>query len=121
MGPLVVVEADPFGDHAAGMLQVFEAGAMLALLLERSDHPLDHPVLFWAVGRDELLLQAIALDQGRLAAAGKDQPIVRVQQEGPLETRPRQPYRAIRACSRAASAVLERPLRLRCQPSSSRL
>jgi putative transposase len=25
------------------------------------------------------------------------------------------------ACSRAASAVLERPLRLRCQPSSSRL
>ncbi len=64
------------------MLQGLEAVPMHALLLERADHPLDQAVLLRAMWRDELLAQPIAPHQGREAAAGEDQPIVRTQQEG---------------------------------------
>ena len=37
MGPLVVVELDPIADHAAGVLQGFEAVAVDALLFQRAD------------------------------------------------------------------------------------
>jgi hypothetical protein len=50
---------------------------MHALIFERADDPLHHAVLLWAVGGDELLLQTLALDQRCVAAARKDQPIVR--------------------------------------------
>lgn len=56
--------------------------ALSALLLERADDSLDHAVLFRAVRGDELLLQPVALDQRRVAAAGEDQAVVRAQQEG---------------------------------------
>ncbi|WP_238530172.1 hypothetical protein [Alicycliphilus denitrificans] len=45
------------------MMQRFEAVPMHALLLERTDHPLDQTVLFRAVWRDEFLAQPIASDQ----------------------------------------------------------
>ena len=54
MGAPVVVEADPIGDHVAGVLQAFEAVAMHALVYERADHPLHHAVLLGAVWSDEL-------------------------------------------------------------------
>lgn len=47
-----------------------------AIHFERSDHALDHAVLLRAVRGDELLLQAIAFDQGRVAAAGEHQTVV---------------------------------------------
>jgi len=72
MGPSMVVELNPISDRAAGMLQRFEAMTMHALLLERADHALDHPVLLRAVRRDELLTQVIAAHQGCVIAARKD-------------------------------------------------
>ena len=42
----MVVPTDPICNHAAGMLQGFEAVAVHALVFERSDHALDHAVLY---------------------------------------------------------------------------
>jgi hypothetical protein len=72
----VVVKADLVRDYTAGVLQGLESVAVHALVLERSDHALDHAVLPWAVRGDELLLQAIDFDQGRVAAAGEHQSVV---------------------------------------------
>ena len=85
MWALVVVKADPVANHTAGVLQRLEPVAVHALVLECADHALDHAVLFRAVRRDELLLQPIAFDQGRITAAGEHQPIVRAQQERLLD------------------------------------
>ena len=60
MRALVVVEADPVADGACGVLYTVEALAMDALLFQGPDYTLDHAVLLRAVGRDELLPQAIA-------------------------------------------------------------
>ena len=81
----MVVETDPVADHTAGVLQGLESVTMNALVLEGSDDPLDHAVLFGAVGRDELLTQAIAFDQGRVATAGEDQSVIRSQKERRLD------------------------------------
>ena len=81
MWPLVVIETNPVTNDPTGVLQTLKAVAVCTLLLERPDHPLDHPVLLWAVGRDELLLQPIAFDQGCVAAAREDQTVVRAKQE----------------------------------------
>lgn len=62
MWPLVVVKANPVTDDPTGVLQSFKPVSVGTLLLEGSNHTLDHPVLLRAVGRDELLLQAIAFD-----------------------------------------------------------
>jgi len=72
----MVVPTDPVCNHSAGVLQGFKPVAMHALVFERADNSLNHAVLLGAVGRDELLLQAIAFDQGRVAAAGKSQAVI---------------------------------------------
>ena len=82
----MVIEADPIPDHTAGVLQGLEPVTVNALVFEGSDDPLDQAVLFGAVGRDELLLQAIAFDEGRVASAGEDQAVVRSKQERRLDT-----------------------------------
>ena len=82
----MVIEADPIPNHATGVLQGLEPVAMNALILEGSDDPLDHAVLLGAVRRDELLAQAVAFDQGRVASAGEDQAVVRSQKERRLHT-----------------------------------
>ena len=82
----MVIEADPIPNDTAGVLQGFESVAMNALILEGSDDPLDHTVLLGAVRRDELLAQAVAFDQGRVASAGEDQSVVRSQKERSLDT-----------------------------------
>lgn len=76
MRAAVVVEGDPVSDDPRRMLDALEAMAVNALLLEGPDDALDHAVLLGAVGRDELLLQAVASDQRREVAAGEDQTIV---------------------------------------------
>ena len=43
------------------MLNALEAMTVDALLFQRPNDPLDHPVLLRAVGRDELLLQSTGL------------------------------------------------------------
>ena len=68
----VVVEADPVADGSRRVLDAVEALAMDALLFQCPDHAFDHAVLLRAVWRDELLLQAVAPDQGGVAAAGED-------------------------------------------------
>ena len=45
----VVVKVDPISNQAAGMLQRFEPVPMHALLLERTNHPLDQAILLRAV------------------------------------------------------------------------
>lgn len=76
MRAAVIVEGDPVADGAGRVVQAVEALAVDALLLQRPDHALDHAVLLGAVRGDELQLQAIAADEGRVLAAGKDQPVV---------------------------------------------
>lgn len=63
------------------MLHILKAAAVYTLLFERSDPELDHPVLLWDVGRDELMLQSVAFDQGCVAAVGEHQTVVRPAQE----------------------------------------
>ena len=82
MRPALVVKPNPVTDDSIGMLQGLKPLTMNTLLFQSSDHTLDHPVLVGTVGRDELLLQAVASDQGCEASAGKDQAIVGSQQEG---------------------------------------
>lgn len=72
MWATVVVEADPVADGACRMLNAVEALAMDALLLQRPDNALDHAVLLRAVRRDELLLQAVATDEGGVSPTGKE-------------------------------------------------
>ena len=86
------------------MLQRFEPVPMHALLLERTNHPLDQAIL----------LRAVKL---RLV---KTRPLSLRSRNG-TGTRPSVPKRASRACSSALDAVQAFPLRDRCQPSSSRV
>ena len=86
MRPALVVKPNPVTDDSIGMLQGLKSLTMDALLSQSSDHALDHPVLLGTVGRDELLLQAIAPDQGSEATAGEDQAIVRSKQKGLLHS-----------------------------------
>lgn len=116
----VVIKADPIGYDTAGVLQGFKPMAVNALVLERSEDALDHAVLLGTIGRDELLQQTVAAHQRCVAAAGEHKPLSE-RCKNCLATRPKEPQRAIKACSSADSAVLERPLRLKCQPNSSRV
>ena len=75
MRTLVVVELDPIADRAACVCQAFEAMTMDALLFQRPDQTLHHPVLLRAVWCDELLLQAVAADKLGVRARREDQPI----------------------------------------------
>ena len=82
----MVVKADPIPDDTAGVLQGLEPVTVNALIFEGSDDTFDHAVLLGAVGRDELLAQAIAFNQGRVAAACEDQAVVGSQKERRLDT-----------------------------------
>ena len=81
MRALMVVEADPVADGARCVLDAVEALAVNALLFQRPDHAFDHAVLLRAVRRDELLLQAVAANQGGVFPAGKNQAVIAAQQE----------------------------------------
>jgi hypothetical protein len=67
----VVIETDPVTDDTTGVLQGLESMTMNALVLESSDGPLDHAVLLRGVRGDELLLQSVAFDQGRVVGVAK--------------------------------------------------
>jgi hypothetical protein len=77
-----VVKANPAIYDPSGVLQKLKGMAMCALLLERPDQPINHPILLCALGRDEHLLYSIALLQGRVAAACEYHTIVCPKQEG---------------------------------------
>lgn len=77
----VVVEADPVTNHAGSVLDAVEAMAVNALLFQRADHALYHAVLLRAVRGYELLLQPITPDQCREVPRGKNQAVVRTQEE----------------------------------------
>jgi hypothetical protein len=64
----VIEEADPVAARAVCVLGAFEALAVDASLLQRTDDALDHAILLWAVRGDELLLQPVAA--GLAAQAG---------------------------------------------------
>ena len=81
----MVVPADPICNHSAGVLRGFEPVAMRALVFDRADHALNYAILLRAVRRDEFLLQPVALDQGRVAAAGEYQAVIGPQQEWMLD------------------------------------
>ena len=77
----MIVEPDPVCNHPASVRQAFKAVPVRALLFQRADHPLHHPVLLRRVRRDELLLQTVAFHQRGVAATGKHQAVVAAQQE----------------------------------------
>jgi hypothetical protein len=72
----VIVKTNLVTNDPTGVSQTFKAVAVCALVFECPVDTLDHSVLLWNVGRVELLSQSIAFDQGRVAAAGKNQPSV---------------------------------------------
>nr|WP_232520667.1 AAA family ATPase [Rhodobacter sp. CZR27] len=72
MRAAMVVESDPVADGACRVLEAVEALAVNALLLQGPDHALDHAVLLRAMRGDELLLQAVAADEGRVFATGEE-------------------------------------------------
>lgn len=78
---LVVIKANPVTNNAAGVLDSFKPVPVGTLFFKRTNHTLDHAVLLRTMGRDELLLQAIAADQGGVATARKNEPIVRAKQK----------------------------------------
>lgn len=65
------------GPNLHGMLLGLEAVTVNAPLFQGPDDSLDHPVLLWAIRRDELLLQTVAAYQPGVMATGKDQAIIR--------------------------------------------
>ena len=77
----MVVEADPVTDGARRVLDAVEALAVDALLFQRPDDAFDHAVLLRAVWRDELLLQAVAFDQGGVFPTAEDEAVVGPQRE----------------------------------------
>jgi hypothetical protein len=81
MGPSVVVNAKPVSDRPAGMLQQLEPIPVRTLLLQGSDHALDHAVLLGAVRCDEVLAQAVSSNEGREATTGEHESVVRTQKE----------------------------------------
>ena len=81
MGPPGVVELDPVANDPRGVLLGLEAVTVNALLLEGTDDPLNHPVLLWAVRRDELLTKPLTAHHPREVAGGEDQSVVRSQQK----------------------------------------
>ncbi len=81
----MVIEADPIPNDTACVLQDLKPLAINALILESSDDPLDHVVMYADIGRDELLVQAVAFEQGRVASADEDQSVVQSQKERRLE------------------------------------
>lgn len=76
MRAAVVVKSDPVADGARRVLDALEAMAVNALFFECADHVLEHTMLLWAMRGDKVLFQAIAADQCREVAAGKNEPIV---------------------------------------------
>ena len=86
MGAAAVIEINPVANDAAGVLLGFEAVAMDALLFQCPDQAFNQPVLLGRMWRNELLSQSVAVHQCRIAAAGKDEPVVGAQQEWCLGT-----------------------------------
>jgi hypothetical protein len=58
--PPGVVKTDPLSDDTHGVLLGIKAMTMYASLFQSSDNAFDHPVLLWAVRRDELLSKTVA-------------------------------------------------------------
>src|SRR5690625_3201756 len=50
-----------------------------ALLFYRSDQPLNHSVLLWGMGLDELLLQTVLVHRPSIVPRGKHQPVIATQ------------------------------------------
>lgn len=73
----MVIKAYPLADRTAGVLDALEALPVRALFRKGTNDAFDHAVLLWAMGRGELLAQAVAAYQGGVVATGKHQPIVR--------------------------------------------
>ena len=75
MRALFVVVLEPRPQRLSGLIQCLEVVKPEALLFNRSDQPLDHTILLWRMGSDELLFQAIAADQCREVSACKNQAV----------------------------------------------
>ena len=73
-------------DDAIGMQQGLKPLTINTLLFQGSDYTFYDSFSLRAVRRDELLFQTVASDHGSDASVGKDQAIVRSQQEGLLHS-----------------------------------
>lgn len=59
-----------------GVLRGLEPVRVNAMVLDGSDYSLDHTLLRGALGRDELVAQAIAFDEGFVTSGGENQSVV---------------------------------------------
>ena len=74
---VLVVEADPATDRAAGLLEGLERVLPDALFFQASEEAFDHPILLGGVGRDDLLGEAVIATGRAEASALEDQAVVR--------------------------------------------
>lgn len=100
----MIVEVGPIPNCSCYMSKAFKAIPVDALLLQGPNDAFDHAVLLRTVWRNELLLKAIAFDELSECEAGKTRPLSERRRKG-LWSVPKDPLRAIRACSRGAPAV----------------
>lgn len=117
----MVVELYPVGDHLHDVLLRLETVTVDALLLQRSDDGLYHPVLLRAVRGDELLLQAIAAYQTVVVVTGEDQAIIRTQRERHERTTQCALAGDQRLLLGGGCRTLALPLRESCQPNNWRV
>jgi len=81
VGPTGVVEADPLSDDTRGVSLSFKAMTMDASLFQSADDAFDHSILLRVVRCDGLLLEALTAHEARVGPRGKNEPVVRPQQE----------------------------------------
>ena len=79
MRALFVVVLEPRPQRLSGLIQCLEVVKPEALLFNRSDQPLDHTILLWRMGSDELLFQAVLVHRPGVMSGGKDQPVITTQ------------------------------------------
>src|SRR5262245_64253572 len=75
MGPLGVVLLEPRRNHDEGLVAAGKPVMPEALLFQRPEEALDHPVLLWRVRRDVLLVEPVAAHDAHKTFAPNTSPL----------------------------------------------
>ena len=76
MGSFLVVPVDPVPNDPPRLLKRLERVLPDTLVFQTSKEPLNHPILFERIGRDQLLLQPIASTGLAKSATLENQPVI---------------------------------------------
>lgn len=83
MGPFLVVPVQPVPNDSSRLLERLERVLPDTLLLQASKEPLNDPILFRRIGRDELLLQPIVSTGLAKSATLENQPVIAAEDRRP--------------------------------------